>query len=190
MKIQSVCHLFHCQRCLFWLNFWPFHANWLQSLFVRVRRLSKVCEQQPVPSSSYSKFWKFLKAMKVGFMFLLKTRFKWVQKLYFTDIFSRENQFASCWDTWHSSGILQWAFQCSVWTQDLQFLVNVCVFFFELYFGFYCELHIELFFELCFVQRLRVPRRFWARAWCCGNVVFKDIVLFIVRAKCIASHKF
>ena len=61
MKIQSVCHLFHCQRCLFWLNFWPFHANWLQSLFVRVRRLSKVCEQQPVPSSSYSKFWKFLK---------------------------------------------------------------------------------------------------------------------------------
>ena len=103
--------------------------------------------------------------------------------------FQSRDQLASCWDTWPSSGMLQWAFQCSVWTQGLQFLVNVCVFYFELYFGFYCELHIELFFELCFVQRLRVPRRFWARAWCCGNVVFKDIVLLIVRAKCIASHK-
>ena len=36
-----------------------FRANWLQSLFVRFISLSKVCEQQPVPSSSYSKFWKF-----------------------------------------------------------------------------------------------------------------------------------
>ena len=101
--------------------------------------------------------------MKVGFMFLLKARFKWVQRLWLTDIFSRENQFASCWDTSDSSGILQWAFQCSVWTQDLQFLVDAYVFFFELDFAFYCELHNGLFSELCFVQRLRVPLRVWLR---------------------------
>ena len=59
---------------VFYVWILSFHANWLQSLFVRFISLSKVCEQQPVllhviQSSENSK-----KRCLIG-MFLLKTRF-------------------------------------------------------------------------------------------------------------------